>query len=94
MQLEDLGESAARDLGIPRGMKGALVSSVAYGGAADQAGLMRGDLIVEVDRKAIRSVEEFYQQVRSKKSYLLRVRRLDPQGRDSFAVLVLELKGQ
>ncbi len=94
MQLEELSEPAARDLGIPRGMKGALVSTVAYGGPADQAGLMRGDLIVEVDRKAVRSVGEFFEVVRAKKSYLLRVRRLDPQGRDSFAVVVLDLKAQ
>lgn len=94
MQLEDLSEPSARDLGIPRGMKGALVSAVAYGGPADQAGLMRGDLIVEVDRNAVRSVDEFFQSVRAKKSYLLRVRRLDPQGRDSFAVVVLDLKSQ
>lgn len=92
MQLEDLGEGAARDLGIPRGMKGALVSAVAYGGPADQAGIMRGDLIVEVDRKVVRSVEEFFQAARSKKTHLLRVRRLDPQGRDSFVVVVLNLK--
>jgi len=92
MQLEDLSDSAARDLGLPRGFRGALVSVVAYGGPADEAGLMRGDLIVEVDRHAIRTVDEFYSIVKSKKSYLLRVRRSDPQGRDSFAVIVLDLK--
>jgi hypothetical protein len=53
---------------------------------------MRGDLIVEVDRKAIKSVEDFFSVVSAKKSYLLRVRRLDPQGRDSFTVIVLDLK--
>jgi serine protease Do len=92
MQLEDLSEEAARELGLARGTRGALVSLVAYGGPADQAGLMRGDLIVEADRKATRSVEDFYATVKEKKSYLLRVRRVDAQGRDAFAVIVLDLK--
>jgi serine protease Do len=92
MQLEELTDDMARDLGLGRGQKGVLVSMVAYGGPADVAGLMRGDLIVEVDRKAIRSVEDFFGIVNAKKSYLLRVRRMDPQGRDSFTVIVLDLK--
>jgi serine protease Do len=92
MQLDDLTEEASRDLGLSRGQKGVVVSMVAYGSPADAAGLMRGDLIVEVDRKAIKSVEEFFSVVTSKKSYLLRVRRIDPQGRDSFTVIVLDLK--
>lgn len=92
MQLEDLSEDVARDLGLGRGQRGALVSLVSYGSPADLAGLMRGDLIVEVDRKAIKSVEDFFSVVSAKKSYLLRVRRLDPQGRDSFTVIVLDLK--
>lgn len=92
MELEDMGEEVARELGLPRGTRGVLVASVAYGGPADQAGLMRGDLIVEVDRKAVKSVDDFFDTVKSKKSYLLRVRRMDPQGRDAFAVIVLDLK--
>ena len=92
MQLEELTDEIARDLGLGRGQKGVWVSMVAYGGPADVAGLMRGDLIVEADRKAIRSVEEFFSVVNAKKSYLLRVRRMDPQGRDSFTVIVLDLK--
>lgn len=92
MQLENLTDEIARDLGLGRGQKGVIVSMVAYGSPADIAGLMRGDLIVEVDRKAIKSVEDFFSVVSSKKSYLLRVRRMDPQGRDSFTVIVLDLK--
>ncbi|NDD90997.1 PDZ domain-containing protein [bacterium] len=92
VMLRDLSEEDARELGVPKGTTGVLVESVAFGGPADQAGLMRGDLIVEADRKPIKSVEGFYSIVKSKRSYLLRVRRLDPQGRDAFTVVVLELK--
>jgi serine protease Do len=92
MTIRTLTDEDARELGVPKGMTGVLVDTVAYGGPADRAGLMRGDLIVEVDRKPVANAEAFYSVVRSKKSYLLRVRRLDPQGRDAFTVLVLELK--
>jgi len=92
MTIQSLTDEDARELGVPKGMSGVLVDTVAYGGPADRAGLMRGDLIVEVDRKPVANAEAFYSVVRSKKSYLLRVRRLDPQGRDAFTVLVLELK--
>jgi serine protease Do len=92
MMLQTLTEDDARELGVPKGTTGVVVNSINYGGPADRAGLMRGDLIVEVDRKPVPSLEAFYDVVRTKKSYLLRVRRLDPQGRDAFTVLVLELK--
>ncbi|MEN9723456.1 MAG: hypothetical protein RJB38_1442 [Pseudomonadota bacterium] len=92
MTLRNLSEEDAREWGLAKGMTGVLVESVAYGSAADQAGMMRGDLIVEADRKPITSLEAFYSIVRNKKSYLLRVRRLDPQGRDAFTVVVLDLK--
>jgi serine protease Do len=92
MTLRTLTDQDAREMGVSKGMTGVLVDNVAYGGPADRAGLMRGDLIVEVDRKPVPNEEAFYAVVRSKKSYLLRVRRMDPQGRDAFAVLVLELK--
>ena len=92
MTISALSERDARELGIPRGMKGVFVESVAYGGPADAAGVLRGDLILEVDRKPVPTPEAFHALVRSKKSYLLRIRRGDPQGRDAFVVLVLELK--
>lgn len=93
MTLETLTPEIARELGMPTGSRGAVVSATAYGGAADRAGMVRGDVILEVDRKPVTDVDSFYSVVKEKKSYLIRVRRADPQGREVFSVIVLDLKG-
>lgn len=92
MTLETLTPDIARELGMTDNSKGVVVTNIAYGGAADRAGLMRGDVILEVDRKSIKDADDFYSIVKEKKSYLLRVRRPDPQGRDAFTVVILDLK--
>ncbi|MCM2324685.1 MAG: PDZ domain-containing protein, partial [Oligoflexia bacterium] len=92
MTLENITPEVARELELPEKTSGVVVASTAYGGPADQAGLLRGDIILEVDRKPVRNVDDFYALVRQKKSYLLRVRRTDPQGREAFTVVILDLK--
>ena len=92
MTLEDLSPELAKELGMPEKAKGVLVDAVGYDGPADRAGLTRGDVIIEVDRKPAKDVESFYSIVKEKKSYLLRVRRMDPQGHEAFAVVLLDLK--
>ena len=78
---------------MPEKTTGVVVSGTTYDGPADHAGVIRGDVIIEVDRKPVKSVEQFFSIVKEKKSYLLRVRRADTQGREVFAVVVLDLKG-
>ncbi len=94
MSLETVTPDMAHDLGIASGKaaKGVVVTNVSYGSAADQAGLMRGDMIVEVDRKPVKDIEQFYSIVKEKKSYLLRVRRTEPGAGEAFTVVVLNLK--
>jgi len=92
MDLQDISPEIAQELGLSSKATGAVVVNVEYGGAADKAGLARGDVIVEVDRKAVKDSESFFGIVKAKKSYLLRVRRLDAQGREAFSVIVLDLK--
>ena len=92
MDLQDLTPELAQELNLPPKSTGALVVNVEYGSAADQSGLTRGDLIVEVDRKPVKDADAFYAIVKAKKSYLMRVRRLDPQGREAFSVIILDLK--
>jgi serine protease Do len=92
MELDTLTSDLAKEIGLPDNAKGVVVSNVAYGSAADKAGLTRGDVIVEVDRKAVKSVDDFYSVVKEKKSYLLRVRRTDTQGHDLYNVVILDLK--
>lgn len=92
MDLENLSGELRRELGIPADVQGPIVTSLDYGGPADEAGLMRGDVIVEVNQKPVKSVANFYSIVKDKKTYLLRVRRTDPQGQDVYTVVVLNLK--
>lgn len=94
MSLEELTPEIARELGIEGNGRGVVVTQIAYGGPADKAGLLRGDVILEVDRKGVKGVEDFFSIVKEKKSYLLRIRRIDPQGREMFSVVVLDLKGE
>jgi serine protease Do len=92
MTLEEVTPEIARELGMAKPV-GVLVSATTYGGPADKAGLMRGDVILEADRKPVKEVDQFYTVVKEKKSYLLRVRRADAQGNEVFSVVVLDLKG-
>jgi serine protease Do len=92
MSLEDITPEVARELGISEKSSGIVVADVADGSPGEQAGLGRGDVILEVDRKPIKNVESFYAVVKEKKTYLLRARRTDPQGNEVFQVVILNLK--
>lgn len=91
MELETVTPDIAREVGLSEKTTGVVVSSIAFGGPADRAGLARGDVIVEADRKPLKNVDDFFSMVKEKKAYLLRVRRPDPQGRDVFSVILLDL---
>jgi serine protease Do len=93
MTLENITPEVARELQMSEKSKGVLVDAVGYDGPADRAGLSRGDVIIEVDRKTIKDVDDFYSVVKDKKAYLLRVRRMEPStGQEAFAVILLDLK--
>lgn len=94
LALQDLNPEIARQLGVEPGTKGVVVMDVRMGSPAQEAGLMRGDLIVEVERKPVSSVSEFYSRISEEGEYLLRVRRPTPDGRDAYAVIMLEIGGQ
>lgn len=92
LTLSDLDARARRALGLSREDKGVLVTDVEYGSPAEAAGLIQGDLILEVDRKPVTSKQRFYQVVKQGKTHLLRVRRKTAQGGEVFQVLILNLK--
>lgn len=92
MAIETLTPKLAQELGVAPGTKGVVVASLDYDGPAARAGLMRGDVILEVDRKPVKSAENFTATVKEKKSYLLRVQRSGPGGQPVFMVIVLDLK--
>jgi serine protease Do len=76
MALQTLSPDVSDSLGIERGTKGAVITDVLAGSPAERAGLKPGDVIVEVDRRAISSAEEAIETLRpaSKATHLLRVR--------------------
>jgi serine protease Do len=62
LSLQDLTPDIASQLGY-EGQEGVLVTAVAAGSAADEAGLARGDLIQQVDRAGVGSVRDFRKEV-------------------------------
>jgi serine protease Do len=61
--VDELTPQLARQLDLPAGTRGVVVTQVRPGAAAD-AGLRRGDVIQEVNRKPVSSVAEFEQAIR------------------------------
>jgi len=76
MALQTLSPDVADSLGIDRATKGAVITDVLAGSAAERAGLKPGDVIVEVDRRAVTNADEAIEALRStqKNGHLLRVR--------------------
>ena len=58
LALQTLTPDVASSLGIDCGTKGAVITDVLAGSPAEQAGLKPGDVIVEVDRKAVASSDD------------------------------------
>lgn len=91
--LESASPGLARRFGLPQDAAGAIVTEVDEGGPAAQAGISVGDLILEVDRKSVRDVKQFYDHVRENKSYLLRIQKGGEEDmRSVFSIVVLDLK--
>ena len=61
MSLEAITPEAARQLDLPRGRGGAIVTDVERGSAAANAGVQPGDVIVEVNREPVASVSQLTQ---------------------------------
>ena len=77
MTVQRLTPQIAESLGLEKA-DGVVVTAVEPGGAADEAGIRRGDVIVEVDRKPIRSLDEYKKSIagiRKGKGVLFLVRR-------------------
>ena len=63
MQVEALTRDLAQQLGLPSSVTGVVVTQVDPSSPAATAGIMRGDVIEEVNRKPVRSVEEYQQAI-------------------------------
>jgi len=89
LTVQRLTPQMAESLGLER-VEGVVVTAVDPGSAADEAGIRRGDIIIEVDRKAVRSLDDYKKAVagaRKGRGVLFLVRRGD-------STLFLALKPQ
>jgi serine protease Do len=79
MQVGPLTAEIARELRLPAKTRGVVIMQVAPGSRADEAGLDRGDVIEEIDRKPAADPDALVKTLRGKDSgqHLLRVRRGD-----------------
>jgi len=59
VQVEDLTPDIRQQLNLNSNVRGVVVSSVAQGSAADDAGLQRGDVIEQINRRPVNSVSEY-----------------------------------
>jgi serine protease Do len=63
LAVDDLSQDARQQLNIPSQVKGAVVENVRPASPADDAGLAPGDVILEVNRQAVTSAEQFVSDV-------------------------------
>ena len=89
LTVQRLNPQMAESLGLEKA-EGVVVTAVEPGSAGDEAGIRRGDIIVEVDRKSVRSIDDYKKAVagvRKGRGVLFLVRRGD-------STLFLALKPQ
>ncbi|HWZ82286.1 MAG TPA: Do family serine endopeptidase [Terriglobales bacterium] len=61
--LADVTPDAREQLQVPKELSGAVVGNVQAGSPADNAGIQRGDVILEVNRKAVKSASDAVEQL-------------------------------
>jgi serine protease Do len=78
LTVQALTPDIAESLGMPSDSKGVVVSGVQQGSSADEAGIHRGDVILEVNREAVKDLAGYRKAMKNApkgKSVLLLVRR-------------------
>lgn len=77
LSVQTVTADISRQLDLPPGTHGVIVTHVDSTSPAEDAGLARGDIIIEVNRKVIRTEEEFHAVIRDagKKPILLLIER-------------------
>jgi serine protease Do len=75
VSLDEMNAQVARQLGLPASLRGVVVTDIRPDTPAADAGLRRGDVIVEVNRRSVSSLAEFEGAAAGKQSLLLLVRR-------------------
>ncbi len=80
LDVRNLNADIARQLGLPAGTAGVVVAGVAGASPAEQAGIEEGDVIVEINRKSVRNIND----------YRLRAEKL---GKNDDALLLIVRRG-
>jgi len=94
VSIQDLSPQVARQLGIPPSASGVVVTQVQPDSPAAEAGIQRGDVVQEVNRKPVKSSTDFRNAVaQDSKSVLLLIQRRDPQGKNMTIYTVVEREG-
>jgi serine protease Do len=78
VEVQDMNEQIAQQLGLPKMTAGVVVTNVTVGSPAERAGLMSGDVILQVNNKRVKNVGDFRKAVESaskKKGLLLLINR-------------------
>ncbi len=65
VQVDELTPQIAREIGLPAGTTGVVISDVDASSSAAEAGLQRGDVIQEVNRQPVSSVEQYEKAIRA-----------------------------
>ena len=89
LTLEPLSPEQAQHLNVPT-LHGLVITEVAPASAADNAGLRRGDIILELNRKPVSGVPGFYKDllgVMPGQTVMLYVHRFGPDPQNQFVVL-------
>ncbi len=68
LSVDQLTPQIAQQLGLPGGTTGVVVSSVDPASPAEEAGLRRGDVVQEVNRKPVTTPEQFQSAVRQERN--------------------------
>lgn len=75
LTVQTVDQQVADTLGL-KGSQGVLIESVQPGSVAEHAGLVRGDVVIEMNQSAVKSVDDFHKSIAaSNRSILFLVRR-------------------
>jgi serine protease Do len=81
LTVHDISPEFAQRFGLPDGEEGVVVTRVEPGSAVEDAGVQRGDLILEINRRAVPDVKEFQRIARG-------------LGKDESVLLLINRQGQ
>ena len=65
VQVDELTPQIAREIGLPAGTTGVVISDVDASSSAAEAGLQRGDVIQEVNRQPVNNLEQYEKAIRA-----------------------------